>query len=150
MGLDMFLEKVKREDGAYWRKANAINKWFCNHIADGELENCRRYQVTRADLYQLMQDCKKVLDSSNLVYKEHTVSVYDFEKKDYVKKNVFTKVLEDTSVAEEILPAESGFFYGSTEYDEGYIEDLESTIKQINDILTETDQEYDYEYFAWW
>lgn len=36
-------------------------------------------------------------------------------------------VLEDRSKAQELLPTQSGFFFGSTGYDEWYFKDLEHT-----------------------
>jgi hypothetical protein len=62
------------------------------------------------------------------------------------------KVLEDNSLAEKILPTQSGFFFGSTEYDEFYFSDLERTktelIRIIDDVgLWETCTVY---YFESW
>ena len=37
------------------------------------------------------------------------------------------KVLADKQLAQELLPSASGFFFGSTEYDEWYFQDLEDT-----------------------
>ena len=39
------------------------------------------------------------------------------------------EVLADKSKAKELLPTASGFFFGSTEYDEYYFQDLKETIK---------------------
>lgn len=41
------------------------------------------------------------------------------------------KVLADNSLAEELLPTCSGFFFGSTEYDEFYFDDIRQTMKII-------------------
>ena len=49
------------------------------------------------------------------------------------------EVLCDPDKAEDLLPTQSGFFFGGTEYDEFYIEDLQETIKQIDKILETTD-----------
>lgn len=49
------------------------------------------------------------------------------------------EVLCNPDLAEESLPTQSGFFFGGTEYDEFYIEDLQETIKQIDKILETTD-----------
>ena len=49
------------------------------------------------------------------------------------------KVLDDNDLAEEILPTSSGFFFGSTEYDEWYFEQLKTTIEQVNVVLATTD-----------
>lgn len=61
------------------------------------------------------------------------------------------KVLNNHDLAEEILPTSSGFFFGSTEYDEWYFKDLEDTIEQIEKILNETDfDEEQIYYYEWW
>jgi hypothetical protein len=44
-------------------------------------------------------------------------------------------VLKDHSKAEELLPTESGFFFGSTEYDEYYYNDIKNTIKMLKPLL---------------
>lgn len=151
MGLDMYLHKVKSEEVAYWRKANAIHAWFERNIADGEIENCKEYMVSKEDLEKLLSDCKAVLKSSKLVYKEVDVKQYDYDKGDYILVKKMMKVLENPSVAEELMPTQSGFFFGSTLYNEFYVEDLEETINQVEEILATTDfDEYNIRYYAWW
>lgn len=39
------------------------------------------------------------------------------------------KVKEDSSQASKLLPTQSGFFFGGTEYDAWYMQDIEDTIK---------------------
>lgn len=51
-------------------------------------------------------------------------------------KELCEKVLDDHSLAGELLPASSGFFFGSTDYDEWYFEDLEYTVSKISHLLT--------------
>lgn len=46
------------------------------------------------------------------------------------------EVLNDHEKAEELLPSESGFFFGSTGYDEYYYEDLEDTKEILEPIVT--------------
>lgn len=46
------------------------------------------------------------------------------------------KVLADNSLAEELLPAQSGFFFGSTDYNEWYFSDLEDTVSILENCLT--------------
>lgn len=46
------------------------------------------------------------------------------------------KVLADRSLAPELLPSASGFFFGGTEYDEYYFKDLERTV-EIIDLIDE-------------
>ena len=45
---------------------------------------------------------------------------------------------------EELLPTQEGFFFGGTDYDESYIEDLKDTIKQLEPLLEDKDGEYEY------
>lgn len=47
------------------------------------------------------------------------------------------KVLADHSLAEELLPTQSGFFFGSTDYDEWYFHDVKNCLKQMTKLLKE-------------
>lgn len=59
------------------------------------------------------------------------------------------EVLADRSQARELLPPQSGFFFGSTEVDEYYFQDLEQTIKIIDEALTLPDS-WEFEYQSSW
>jgi hypothetical protein len=67
------------------------------------------------------------------------------------------KVSDNFTMAKELLPPTQGFFFGSDEVDEYYKEDVNSTIKIIEELLKEHEQskEYglysgDFEYRASW
>ena len=45
------------------------------------------------------------------------------------------EALENKETACELLPTHSGFFFGRTDYDEFYFNDIDYTIKIIEDIL---------------
>ena len=47
------------------------------------------------------------------------------------------KVLDDNSIAEELLPTSTGFFFGGIEYDEWYFKGLKDTIDIINNALVD-------------
>lgn len=53
------------EDKAYWRKANAIHKWFVDNIQRG-VDNCAMYYVSGYRLLDLVDTCKKVLENHDL------------------------------------------------------------------------------------
>lgn len=53
--------------------------------------------------------------------------------------DICKQILEDHSKAEKLLPTQSGFFFGSTEYDEWYFQDLELTVKQLENVKAEDD-----------
>ncbi len=45
------------------------------------------------------------------------------------------KVLRNNKLADELLPSQGGFFFGSTYYDDWYFNDLANTVKMLNKIL---------------
>lgn len=49
-------------------------------------------------------------------------------------------VLADRDKASELLPAQSGFFFGSTEYNEDYFWDLEQTVEKLKPLIEEAEQ----------
>lgn len=56
--------------------------------------------------------------------------------------NTCKKVLVNPDYADELLPPQSGFFFGSTEVDEWYINDLKYTVELLEGLLK--DEELDY------
>ena len=52
-------------EAAYWRKANAIHKWFVDNVQNGE-DECKEYYVSRKDLQALIDTCKAVLKDNTL------------------------------------------------------------------------------------
>lgn len=48
-------------------------------------------------------------------------------------------VKENQKLASKLLPTQCGFFFGGTEYDEYYMEDIDHTIKALEKVLKETD-----------
>jgi hypothetical protein len=45
------------------------------------------------------------------------------------------KVLANHTLADELLPTQSGFFFGSTDYDEWYYHDVRDCLKQMKKLL---------------
>ena len=62
---------------------------------------------------------------------------------------VVKEVLADHSKADELLPTQQGFFFGSTEYDEYYFQDLELTKKILKNALS-MPKEWDFGYQSSW
>ncbi len=56
--------KVKSivEEAIYWRKANAIHRWFVSNVQVG-LDNCGTYYVGREQLQALLDTVKQVLEA---------------------------------------------------------------------------------------
>lgn len=61
-----------------------------------------------------------------------------------------TNVLSDNSLAEKVLPTESGFFFGSTEYDEWYYDDLRDAKEQLTQLLTEMSDGEPADFWSWY
>lgn len=64
-------------------------------------------------------------------YREAYVSRKQLEK--LVK--TCQEVLANAAIAKKLLPTRSGFFFGSTEYNEFYLNDLRDTVKQLRAVL---------------
>lgn len=149
MGLDMYLFRTKKtpnggfsynddtDEVGYWRKANAIHKWFVDNVQNGE-DNCEAYEVYKEALEKLLNNCCTVLSKCKLVEKDVIEEFGRNEHGEIIERVVKKKVIEDTSVAEEILPTTDGFFFGCTDYDEWYIDDIKNTIEFISDTLKNT------------
>lgn len=58
------ITSIKEEVG-YWRKANAIHKWFVDNVQDGD-DNCQSYEVSLDSLKTLRDLCQEVLDNPDL------------------------------------------------------------------------------------
>ena len=65
-------------------------------------------------------------------------------------RDICQKVLADHGLADELLPTASGFFFGSTQYDEFYFGDLEDTVLMINEALVNVPTDYDFTYQSSW
>jgi len=65
-------------------------------------------------------------------------------------RDLCKSVLKKPAMAGEILPPTSGFFFGSSEVDEWYMDDLKTTVEMIDFILANTSDDYDFFYQASW
>ena len=142
-------EEWKCNELAYWRKANAIHKWFVDKVQDGN-DDCGEYKVSKEQLQDLLNTCTEVLE--RIQTEEGDVLEYTQwqdgkETNHYIKARVIT----NPEICEELLPTASGFFFGGTEYDEYYIAQIEDTIDQLNKIAEELDfSKYDVIYNSSW
>lgn len=92
----------------YWRKANSIHAWFVDECQGG-VDECQTTPVDAAHLALLVFKCQEAIALAQK---------------------------GDIKAAGELLMPRSGFFFGSTDLDEYYLEDLEVTVEQVTKALT--------------
>jgi len=109
--------KVKQVivEAMYWRKCNAIHKWFVDNVQEGN-DDCGDYWVSREQLEALRQLILKVLETKDA----------------------------------RGLPPQEGFFFGSTVVDDYYWDDLRRTADELEKVLTEFPENWDFEYHSSW
>ena len=149
MGLDMYLIKRKKNDAnddsfnevAYWRKANQIHNWFVENVQNG-IDDCGYYEVSRQELQELLGDCRDVLKYAECELQEMDGGLERIDG-EWKQTKIMGRKIINKDIVSDILPTSSGFFFGSTEYDEWYLRDIENTIEQLNEVLNDTDFEKD-------
>jgi hypothetical protein len=104
-------------EAMYWRKANAIHKWFVDNVQGGR-DECQETEVS-------LEQLEKLLDTIELV-------------------------LDDPSLASDLLPPQAGFFFGGTDLDDWYWEDLKDTQSKLQDFFTRDWKGWDFCYRASW
>lgn len=87
---------------------------------DDGKDECQEIYVSREDIQELVNRCNAILEN------------------------------KDVEKAEELLPTTSGFFFGSTDYDEYYFEDLEYTQKVLTKLMNDAPEDWDFYYRASW
>ena len=119
---DLRISRQTNYEVGYWRKANHIHNWF--------MQNC----ACRDEYDNPIDDCRPI-----------EITVDKLEK----LLDACKKVLADHSLASSLLPTQSGFFFGSTEYDEYYFGDIERTIKIIEPVLKFAKHKLEIEDYNW-
>lgn len=137
------------EEVGYWRKANAIHRWFVLNVQNGE-DDCDRYEVSKDKLEELLSICEQVV--SNAIMVEGKIvngqTLKDGKWEDILEDGMF---IINKEVCEELLPTVDGFFFGSTNYDQWYLDDVKDTIVILRKVLAETDfDDYKIYYCSSW
>ena len=157
MGLDMYLIKKKREDKRedlwefpygteliYWRKANAIHRFLCD--SGREIEQEVAYEISRTNLEDLLDKCNEILN----VVKTKKGTIQNGQR--YVNgkwEPILEEGIEIINQEEvaEILPTCSGFFFGSTDYNQWYLEDIKRTKEELESVMKDIDWNNDEVYY---
>ena len=110
-----------------YRKANYIHNFFVKNVQN-KVDDCGTYSVSREILQKLIDYCKedlaylKTLETNVVVNKKP----WDNPKFNY---NTYLNVDEEKLN----LPCISGFFFGSMDYDQYYSDELERTVKVLEE-----------------
>lgn len=130
------MRPIVKHEVCYWRKFNALHKYFNDHFNEHDNDNCVNMYMSIDDIKELLKLVKKIRGAVKM----------DGEQ------------IANPEVCEE-LPTEEGFFFGSTDYDKYYVSDLDLTIEQLNKVIEEHGKlieagvaEYDINYYyrAWY
>ena len=119
---DLTISRKTDYEVGYWRKANHIHNWF--------IQNC----AYKDECGDPIDDCRPI-----------EITVDKLEK----LLDTCKKVLADHSLAETLLPTTSGFFFGSTEYDEDYFREIERTVEIIEPVLKFAKHKLEIEDYVW-
>jgi hypothetical protein len=121
------------EEVGYWRKFNALHEWFVDNCGGGD-DNCEPIDVDIEQMQELLDTLKQVqtiLNNSEKITKvlkgwgddEYTIEVYNCE--DQVRK---------------LFSPTEGFFFGSTEINTYYKEQVDYTVELIENLLKEAEE----------
>jgi hypothetical protein len=83
-------------------------------------DNCKEYYVSREKLEELLQLCKDV------------------------------KASKHPDVVNDLLPPSAGFFFGSYEIDDWYWKQIDDTMEQLGQVLSQAPADWDFSYQSSW
>ena len=151
MGLDMYLSK--KTYVKYW-ESNGDNNYEVKVTKAGQPTNINPKKVSY--IVEEVEYWRK----ANQIHGWFVKNVQNGEdncREYYVSKEDLNALLEDCYAVHDdpidaplILPISDGYFFGSEEYDEYYFDQIKLTIKSIETILQEWDEEADYYYQSSW
>jgi hypothetical protein len=125
------------EEVGYWRKANAVHKWFVENVQN-DVDDCSYYEVSKEKLEELLGICKTIQSKCQMT-KGYIKNGERFEDGMWCPIMEEGEYIANPEIAEELLPTQGGFFFGSTNYDQWYMEDIISTIDILTKALGTTD-----------
>lgn len=112
--------------------------YWVNEIIGSKISHSDMYYRKVNFLYAYFAD--KLTDEQCIVTRSDVVDIIDKCK----------YVLENKDKAEETLPTQAGFFFGSTDYDEWYFKDVEDCLNQFEKFFEDwTDDTVAWVYFSW-
>ena len=127
MGLDMTIYKTQKGEKIDWEDWEELE----------EVAYWRKFNALHGWFVKHVQDGKD--DCGDYIIPK--------DKLEYLL-GVLEDVNKHPQSAKRLLPTESGFFFGGTEYNEYYYEDVKNSIPMIRSILEDTDFETEDLYYS--
>lgn len=147
MGLDMYLYAEKFVSNAEYRneqdKFNTIvSALEAEQFTDGHLITAVQVAYWRKAnaIHAFFVDGEEDNCEPIYVSHEHLQRLQDLCK----------QVLDNPALAEELLPTQGGFFFGSTEYDEWYMHSIKETYDKLSTLLKQIPDGWSFKYQASW
>lgn len=136
MGLDMYLNA----DIFLWNEEGDKIKQAITEINPFGLGNCDLMKIQFQLGYWRKANAIHNWFVENVQEgKDDCQSYYVTTEQLQVLKEECEKVLAKPSLGKKRLPTKKGFFFGDTEYDEYYLNDLQDTVNIINKVLNNPD-----------
>ena len=145
MGLDMYLDK-----------RTYVKYWEHNGDDNYEVKVTKKDEPTKIDPKKV----KYIIEEAGYWRKQNQIHRWFVENVQkgvdncgdyYVSKSELETLLElcqkvkaDNTLADELLPSASGFFFGGTEYDEWYFSGIDNTIDILKEALEDANGDYYY------
>ena len=127
------------EEVMRWWNAVHIHRWFVRNVQGGH-DDCMPYHVDWPVLRRLHVACRKVTKASKLVPGEVLAGeVWNSEDQTWVERREPGKIIENPTIAIELLPASSGYFFREQDYDERYLNHVVRTQEWAERMLADYD-----------
>ncbi len=146
MGLDMYLNKKTYVQ--YWEHNRPEEQYSVEVTKGGKPTNINpkkvKYIIEEAGYWRKQNQIHRWF-VENVQHAEDNCGEYYVDSEKLAKLlELCQKVKADNSLAEELLPSASGFFFGGTEYDEWYFNGIDNTIEILKEALEDERGEYYY------
>jgi len=115
-------EEIPTKDLTYI-EYNVLYWRKANHIHKFFVDNCQNGVDDCRDSYVSEKVLQKLLD-------------------------IATRIQKDKTLAEELLPTQSGFFFGDVEFNEWYYKSIDELVENLPKLIEDT--EYEYYYSSSW
>lgn len=136
-------------DIGYFRKVNFLMAFF-NYEG-----NCEYKEIAKSELEDLKERTDRLMACKPVRKVKHWYRTEDAVKKanpveneDYWVEKIYSKA--DQELAEDLLPTQSGFFYGNTEYNHYYWEDVKEVNEWVEAVLNDLKDEEIVLMYCWW